>query len=146
MLNTALDSMMMFHSILNNAFPSLRFYRYSVLLSAFYNNYCHDQYYYFLITAFNTDYDYKFKLPGSEASCTGYWYLGMSACLMKSESVLSVCNTPDYLQQVYSGTSDSQPSEIGTVYNSPLYEGHCLRSQIFTFPIVSSVSYREWGT
>ena len=29
----------------------------------------------------------------------------------------------------YSGTSDSGPSEIGTLYNKPLYKGHCLRSQ-----------------
>ena len=36
----------------------------------------------------------------------------------------------------YSKTSDSGPSEIGTVYNRPLYKGHCLRSQIFTLPIV----------
>ena len=29
----------------------------------------------------------------------------------------------------YSGTSDSGLSEIGTLYNKPLYKGHCLRSQ-----------------
>ena len=29
----------------------------------------------------------------------------------------------------YSETSDSGPSEIGTLYNRPLYKGHCLRSQ-----------------
>ena len=28
-----------------------------------------------------------------------------------------------------SGTSDSGPFEIGTLYNKPLYKGHCLRSQ-----------------
>ena len=38
---------------------------------------------------------------------------------------------------IYSKTSDSGPSEIGTVYNRPLYEGHWLRSQIFTLSIVS---------
>ena len=37
---------------------------------------------------------------------------------------------------VYSKTSDSGPSKIGTVYNRPLYKGHCSRSQIFTVPIV----------
>ena len=36
----------------------------------------------------------------------------------------------------YSKTSDSGSSEIGTVYNRSLYKGHCLRSQIFTLPIV----------
>ena len=36
----------------------------------------------------------------------------------------------------YSKTSDSGPSDIGTVYNRPLYKGHCLWSQIFTLPIV----------
>ena len=30
---------------------------------------------------------------------------------------------------LYSGTSDSGPSEIGTLYNKPLYKGHCSRSQ-----------------
>ena len=34
------------------------------------------------------------------------------------------------------GTSDGGPSEIGIVYNRPLYKGHCLRSQLFTLPIV----------
>ena len=37
----------------------------------------------------------------------------------------------------YSETSDSGPSKIGTVYNIPLYKGHCLRSQMFTLPILS---------
>ena len=36
---------------------------------------------------------------------------------------------------MYSGTSDSGPSEMGTVCNRALYKGHCLRSQIFTLPI-----------
>ena len=35
----------------------------------------------------------------------------------------------------YSKTSNSGPFEIGTVYNGPLYKGHCLRFQIFTLPI-----------
>ena len=30
---------------------------------------------------------------------------------------------------VYSGTSDSGPSKIGTLYNKPLFKGHCSRSQ-----------------
>ena len=29
----------------------------------------------------------------------------------------------------YSNPSDSGPSEIGTLYNKPLYKRHCLRSQ-----------------
>ena len=37
---------------------------------------------------------------------------------------------------IYSGTSDSGPSEIGTHYNRPLYKGHRSRSQKFDFPIV----------
>ena len=32
---------------------------------------------------------------------------------------------------LYSGTTDSGPSEIGTQYNRPLYKGHSSRSQIF---------------
>ena len=34
-----------------------------------------------------------------------------------------------YIQGYYSGTFDSGPSEIGTLYNKPLYKGHCSRSQ-----------------
>ena len=30
---------------------------------------------------------------------------------------------------IYSGASGSGPSEIGTLYNKPLYKGHCSRSQ-----------------
>ena len=41
------------------------------------------------------------------------------------------------ISREYSKTSNSGPSEIGTVYNRPLYKGHCLKSQIFTLPIVS---------
>ena len=38
---------------------------------------------------------------------------------------------------IYSRTSDSGPSEEGTLYVRPLYKGHCPRSQKITFPIVS---------
>ena len=37
-----------------------------------------------------------------------------------------------FTKTYYSKTSDSGPSEIGTVYIKPLYKVHCLRSQIFT--------------
>ena len=37
---------------------------------------------------------------------------------------------------VYSQTSDSGPSEIGTQYNKPLYKGRFSRSQIFGLPMV----------
>ena len=37
---------------------------------------------------------------------------------------------------IYSGTSDSGPSKIGTQYNRPLYKGHRSRSQIVGFPMV----------
>ena len=37
---------------------------------------------------------------------------------------------------VYSQTSDSGPSEIGTQYNKPLYKGHFSRSQIIGLPMV----------
>ena len=30
---------------------------------------------------------------------------------------------------MYSGTSDSGPFEIGTLYNKPLYKGYCSRPQ-----------------
>ena len=38
--------------------------------------------------------------------------------------------------RTYSKTSDSGLSEMGTVYNRPLYKGYCLRSQIFNLPII----------
>ena len=38
-------------------------------------------------------------------------------------------NSPPKPYKLYSGTSDSGPSEIGTLYNKPLYKGHCWRSQ-----------------
>ena len=48
---------------------------------------------------------------------------------------------PEYADQMvlskYSRTSDSGPSEKGTLYVRPLYKGHCPRSQKITFPIVS---------
>ena len=37
---------------------------------------------------------------------------------------------------IYSGTSDSGPSEIGTQYIRPHYKGHRLWSPKFCFPIV----------
>ena len=37
---------------------------------------------------------------------------------------------------VYSQTSNSGPSEIGTQYNKPLYKGHFSRSQIIGLPMV----------
>ena len=50
---------------------------------------------------------------------------------------LIVSSFPDQDEVCISKTSDSGPSEIETVYNRPLNKGHCLRSQIFTLPIVS---------
>ena len=43
----------------------------------------------------------------------------------------------------YSKTSDSGPSDIGTVYNRPLNKVHCLRSQIFTLPIAFTTSEKR---
>ena len=37
---------------------------------------------------------------------------------------------------VYRETSDSEPSEIGTQYNRPLYKEHRLRPQKLFFPII----------
>ena len=39
---------------------------------------------------------------------------------------------------IYSETSDRGPSEIGTVYNRPLYKGHCLRFQTFILLILTT--------
>ena len=36
---------------------------------------------------------------------------------------------PHLIFRLYSGTSDSGPSEIRTLYDKPLYKGHCSRSQ-----------------
>ena len=47
----------------------------------------------------------------------------------KDESTHDTEKHMQYVQySVYSKTSDSGPSEIGTVYNRPLYKGHSLRS------------------
>ena len=39
---------------------------------------------------------------------------------------------------MYSGTSDSEPSEIGTQYNGPLYKGHSSIKNLFPYRLVSS--------
>ena len=44
---------------------------------------------------------------------------------------VNVCSVMMYCITIYSGTSDSGPSEIGTQYNRPLYKGHRSRSQKF---------------
>ena len=43
---------------------------------------------------------------------------------------------PDLYNTMYSQTSDSEPSEIGTQYNKPLYKGRFSRSQIIGLPMV----------
>ena len=52
--------------------------------------------------------------------------------------ILAVCLSTAKLhvwqyRTIYSGTSDSGPSEIGTLYNKPLYKGHCSRSMPYSF-------------
>ena len=48
-----------------------------------------------------------------------------------------LCSSCGYdIAMVYSQTSDSGPSEIGTQYNKALYKGHFSRSQIIGLPMV----------
>ena len=49
---------------------------------------------------------------------------------------LRVCKLAERYTVKTGKTSDSGPSEIGTMCNRPLYKGHCLRSQLYTLPIV----------
>jgi len=46
-----------------------------------------------------------------------------------------------YIIHIYNRTSDSGPSEIGTLYNRPLYKRHFSRSQITDFSVVLSNIY-----
>ena len=66
-------------------------------------------------------------------SCTSLQYVIFIMTFASDTKVkLTYCHSVSN----YSGTFDSGLSEIGTVYNKPLYKRHCLRSQIFTLPIV----------
>ena len=52
---------------------------------------------------------------------------GIYDCIM--QLVVNTGQSDLYMQWEYSGTSDSGLSKIGTLYNKPLYKGHCLRFQ-----------------
>ena len=63
-----------------------------------------------------------FSLPWQQVSVRYF-------CTLQETSLLIILSSWD--NNVYSGSSDSGPSDEGTQYNRPLYKGHRLSSQKF---------------
>ena len=74
-------------------------------------------------------------LRNSESSCACpviYYIIGRVLCFSKNNTC--ACILCVFFCQMYSETSDSGPSEIGTLYYKPLYSGQFKGPQKFVSP------------